>query len=333
MSPFASNVQFAYPELLFLLLLLPLVGWWYYRRTPRRYPTMQMSHVPTDVFSWRTGLRKALPVLRLLSMAALIIALARPQEAQREEQINAEGIDIVLAMDLSSSMLAQDFKPDRLQVSKQVAAEFVEKREYDRIGLVAFAGEAYTQVPLTIDHGILLEFLSKIEAGTLQDGTAIGMGLATAVNRLVDSEAKSKVVILLTDGVNNAGYIQPLTAAEIAEEYSVKVYTIGVGTTGDALTPVSRRSDGRYIFGLAKVEIDEALMRQLSEQTGGQYFRATSEESLQRIYAEIDQLEKTELEVNTIRRASEVFYPWVFLALLLVIVETLLRYTLLRTLP
>ena len=283
--------------------------------------------------SFRGRLRALLPLFRALAFASLVIALARPQETLKEEEIKAEGIDIALVMDLSSSMLAQDFKPDRLEVSKRVAGEFVDKRTFDRIGLAVFAGEAFTQCPLTTDHRVVKEFLASLKCGILEDGTAIGMGLATAVNRLKDSEAESKVVILLTDGVNNAGYVKPITAAEIAREFEVKVYTIGVGSTGDALTPVSRRSDGRYIFGLARVEIDEGLLTQIAEMTGGRYFRATSEEGLEQIYAEIDQLEKTEIEVTSIRRYSEEFRRFAFFGLLLLGLEILLRYTLLRTIP
>lgn len=285
------------------------------------------------VATFRGTLRKYLPVLRALAFAALVIALARPQLTLQEEEIKAEGIDIFLVMDLSSSMLAQDFKPDRLEVSKRVAADFVEKRLYDRIGLAVFSGEAFTQCPLTTDHKVLNEFLANLKCGLLEDGTAIGMGLATSVNRLKDSDSKSKVVILLTDGVNNAGYIKPITAAEIAREYDVKVYTIGVGSTGDALTPVSRRSDGKYIFGLARVEIDEDLLQQIASMTGGQYFRATTAESLEQIYADIDQLEKTEIEITSIKRYSEEFHHFAFWGLLFLVLEILLRYTVFRTIP
>lgn len=274
-----------------------------------------------------------LPLLRMITLVLLIIALARPQSVEKEEEITADGIDIMLVMDLSSSMLAQDFKPDRLEVSKRVASEFVSKREFDRVGLAVFAGEAFTQTPLTTDHRVVQEFLSNLDVGILEDGTAIGMGLATAINRLKDSDAKSKVIILLTDGDNNAGYIQPLTATEIAQEFNIKIYTIGVGTVGNALTPVSRRSDGRYIFGLTSVKIDESLLRQIAEMTGGQYFRATTAESLQDIYNEIDQLEKTEIEVTSIRRYSEEFYVFVFVGLLYILLEVILRYTVFRTIP
>ncbi len=335
MNIWPENINFVNPELLLLLLILPAMGFWYFMKYRRRYPTLRMptlEGVGAQV-SWRGRLRALLPVLRALSIAALVIALARPQEILKEEEIKAEGIDIFLVMDLSSSMLAQDFQPDRLEVSKRVASEFVDKRTHDRLGLAVFAGEAFAQCPLTTDHRVVKEFLGNLKCGILEDGTAIGMGLATAVNRLKDSPAESKVVILLTDGVNNAGYVKPLTAAEIAREFNVKVYTIGIGSTGDALTPVSRRSDGRYIFGLARVEIDEDLLRQIAEMTDGSYFRATSAESLERIYQQIDQLEKTEIEVTTIKRYSEEFHRFALFGLLFLVLELLLRYSVLRAIP
>jgi Ca-activated chloride channel homolog len=330
-----ENITFVHPQVLLLLALLPVFVFWYLRAYRKRYPAVQMPNLQSlqGTTSLRGKFRAVLPVMRGLAFVALVIALARPQEVLKEENITADGIDIFLVMDLSSSMLAQDFKPDRLEASKRVAAEFVEKREYDRIGLAVFAGEAFTQCPLTTDHRVVKEFLAGLQCGILEDGTAIGMGLATAVNRLKDSESKSKVVILLTDGVNNAGYIKPLTAAEIAREFEVKVYTIGVGSVGDALTPVSRRSDGRYIFGLARVEIDEQLLKEIAGMTGGRYFRATTAENLEEIYAEIDQLEKTEIEVTTVRRYSEEFHRFALWGLLLLVMEVILRYTVLRAIP
>ncbi len=330
-----QNINFVNPELLLLLLLIPIVGYLYHRRAERMHATLRFSSLEAlkGVQSWRTKFRPTLLVLRGLAFALLIVALARPQLTLKEERINADSIDIMMVMDLSSSMLAQDFEPDRLEVSKRLAIEFVEKRPYDRIGLTVFAGEAFTQCPLTTDHKVVKEFLANLQCGILEDGTAIGMGLATAVNRMKDSESKSKVAILLTDGVNNAGYVKPITAAEIASEFGIKTYTIGVGTTGDALTPVSRRSDGRYIFGLARVEIDEPLMEQIAEMTGGRYYRATSAESLEQIYDEIDQLEKTEVEITSIKRYSEEFYRFAFIALILLVLEFILRYTLFRTIP
>lgn len=330
-----NNIQFVNPEFFLLLLILPILAVWYYRRRSRYYATMRMPSLLSvqGIHSWRGWLRAALPLLRVVAFVSLVIAMARPQEVLKEEEVEAEGIDIIMALDLSSSMLAQDFKPNRLEVSKRVAAEFIDKRSYDRIGLTVFAGESYTQCPLTIDHNVLKNRLSELQCGILEDGTAIGMGLATAVKHLEKSEAKSKIVILLTDGVNNAGYINPAMAAQIAKKLDIKVYTIGVGSTGDALTPIQKRSDGKYIFGLARVEIDEALLREIAEQTDGEYFRATSVESLERIYSQIDQLEKSKVEVTVMKRYSEAFHPFVFWGLLLLVLEALLRYTVLRTIP
>lgn len=330
-----ANYTFLHPWFFLLLLLLPAMGWYYWRKrqtwnAPLTMPTLEAAK---GMKSWRAEARKRLPVLRALAFLLLVVALARPQRLLKQENIESEGIDIFLVLDLSSSMLAQDFRPDRLEVSKKVAIEFVNKRPYDRIGLAVFSGEAFTQCPLTSDHRILNDFIASLRCGVLEDGTAIGMGLATAVSRVKDSQAKSKVVILLTDGVNNAGYVKPLTAAEIAKEFGIKVYTIGVGREGEALSPVSRRSDGQYVFGLARVEIDEELLRQIATMTGGKYFRATTERSLEQIYSEIDRLEKTKLETTTIKRHSEEFHYFVCLALACLLVEAVLRYAVLRSLP
>ncbi len=328
-------MRWLHPWFLYLLLLLPVAAFWYWMRYRKRYPTFRLSSLQAirSGGSWRGRLQIVLPVFRGLAFAALILALARPQQPLQEEKVKGEGIDIVLSMDLSSSMLAMDFKPNRLEVSKRVAGDFVDKRTFDRIGLVVFAGEAYTQCPLTSDHRIVKEFLSKLECGRLEDGTAIGMGLATAVNRLKDTKAKSKVIILLTDGVNNTGYQSPQLAAKIAKEYSIKVYTIGIGVSGEAHTPVSRRSDGTYVFGLARVEMDEPLMREIAALTGGQYYRATSEQELEQIYAQIDELEKSEIEITSYKRYAELFRWFVACALGFVFLEFLLRYTVLRTIP
>lgn len=335
MFDFLENINFVNPLFLGLLLLIPAMGFWYFYQQNERFVNLKMPTLESvaGITSWRGTLRKYLPLLRALALAALVIALARPQKTLKEEDIKAEGIDIFLVMDLSSSMLAQDFKPDRLESSKMVAADFVDKRTHDRIGLSVFSGEAFTQCPLTTDHKVVKEFLAGLRCGLLEDGTAIGMGLATSVNRLKDSESKSKVVILLTDGVNNAGYIKPYTAAEIAREFGVKVYTIGIGSTGDALTPVSRRSDGKYIFGLSRVEIDEDLLREIAEMTGGKYFRAESAEALEQVYVDIDLLEKTEIEVTSIKRYSEEFHYFAAFGLFLIVLEFLLRYTIFRTIP
>jgi len=330
-----NNISFLHPQLLLILLLLPAIIWWYRKQYHQRYATLRMPSLKAieNSSSLRGQLRAVLPILRLLTFLLLVLALARPRKQFTEEKIKAEGIDIMLVMDLSSSMLAQDFNPNRLEACKRVARDFVEKRPHDRIGLSVFAGEAYTQCPLTTDHRIVKDFLSELTCGTLEDGTAIGMGLATAVNRLKESPGKSKVVILLTDGVNNSGYIQPVTAAEIAQEFAVKTYTIGVGTNGEAIAPINRRSDGQYLFGLSRVEIDEPLLTQIAEMTGGQYYRALSEEGLKEIYDEINQLEKTEIEVSIFKRYQELFPPLLMLAILCLVLEILLRYTFFRAIP
>jgi Ca-activated chloride channel family protein len=257
--------------------------------------------------------------------------MARPQLNLKEEKVKAEGIDIMMALDLSSSMLSKDFSPDRLEVSKMVAEEFVGKRQYDRIGLVVFAGEAFTQCPLTVDHNIVKDFLSDLKVGMVQDGTAIGMGLATAVNRLKDSDAKSKIIILLTDGVNNTGYINPITAAEIAKQYGIRVYTIGVGTMGSAMSPVNRGIDGEYYFAMSRVEIDTELLKKISEMTSGQYFRAIDRASLENIYAEIDRLEKTEIEVNVFKRYKDEYRPFLMMGLGLILLSFILQHTIFKT--
>ena len=330
-----DNVTFLHPFWLGLLVLIPLALWWRHRQRDRLWVSLGLPslHGLPGTMTWRTRLFPLVHVLKYAGLVGLIIAMARPQQTLKEEVVNAEGIDIFLVMDLSSSMLAKDFDPDRLEVSKRVAGEFVSKRPYDRIGLAVFAGESYTQCPLTTDHRVVRDFLSSLQCGVLQDGTAIGMGLAAGVNRLKDSDAASKVIILLTDGVNNAGYIRPMTAAEVAKEFGVRVYTIGVGTMGDALAPMSRRDDGRYIFGMARVEIDEKLLQEIADLTGGRYFRATSAESLEQIYAEIDQLEKTEMEVAVFNRYSEEYHRWLILGLALVAGAMLLRLTIFRVYP
>lgn len=329
------NIEFSSPYWLLLLAIIPLMLLYKYYSKRQEIEPMTFSTLESisGLYSWKEKAIKYLPILRYLALAALMLAMARPQQTLKEEVVKAEGIDIILAMDLSSSMLAKDFNPDRLTVSKEVAAKFVDKRVYDRIGLVVFAGDSFTQTPLTTDHNILKDFLANIECGMLDDGTAIGMGLATATNRLKNSKSKSKVIILLTDGVNNAGYIKPLTAAEIAEEYDMKIYTIGIGTTGAALTPVNRRNDGKFVFGMSKVNIDEKLLSEISKMTGGRYFRATDEAMLNSIYDEIDQLEKTEMEVNVFKRYKDIFRIPLMLAFGLLLLEFILRQTILRTLP
>lgn len=328
-------IEFANPEFLLLLLLLPVIAWWYRGRYRTHYAPITMSNIAMfkGQSSWRGKARALLPILRGLTFIFLVIALARPQRLLSEENVEADGIDIMLAIDLSSSMLAQDFEPDRLSVAKRVAADFVQKREFDRVGLVVFSGEAFTQCPLTTDHKVIQDFLDNLQSGLLQDGTAIGMGLATAVNRLKDSPAKSKTIILMTDGVNNSGYFKPEDAMALAQTLGIKVYTIGVGSTGEAMSPVGRRADGKYVFGLVPVEIDEALLQNIASTTGGKYYRATNNKELEQIYAEIDRLEKSRIDVTSIKRRSETFANWVLMALCLVALELLLRYTIFRTIP
>jgi Ca-activated chloride channel family protein len=319
-----------------MLLILPFLIWWRIFRKKNKAETAltisSLEYLP-NFFSIRTFLIPIIPWLRVLALLFFIIALARPQLTLKEEEVKAEGIDIMMSIDLSTSMLTRDFTPDRLSVTKSVASEFVEKRKYDRIGLTVFAEESFTQCPLTTDHRIVVDFLENLQCGLLNDGTAIGMGLATAVNRLKDSPSKSKVIILLTDGVNNSGYVTPLTAAEIAQEFGVKVYTIGVGSNNNALGPTSIRRDGTIMFGMTRGRIDEDLLRQIASMTGGQYFRASDEATLKSIYDQIDQLEKTEIEVNVFRRYSEEYRRFFIIGLGFLFFEVILRFSILRTIP
>ena len=330
-----ENITFLHPHWFVLLALIPLAVFWSRTRGKRGEARLGLPSLEgiASTRNWKTRIYPVLRILKYAGFASLVVAMARPQLTLNEEVVKAEGIDIFLVMDLSSSMLAKDFSPDRLEVSKRVAAEFVGKRPHDRIGLAVFAGESFTQCPLTTDHRVVIDFLSSLQCGVLQDGTAIGMGLAAGVNRLKDSDAESKVIILLTDGVNNAGYIRPLTAAEVAQEFGVKVYTIGVGTKGDALAPMSRRDDGRYVFGMARVEIDEELLGEIAKMTGGEYFRATSAESLERIYQQIDLLEKTEMDVSVFKRYSEEYHSWLLIGGGLLLLSVLLQWTILRVFP
>ncbi|MBK6610168.1 MAG: VWA domain-containing protein [Sphingobacteriales bacterium] len=331
-SAFAQTT-FVHPWFLLLLILLPFFWWWHYKRNKNRQTSLLLPTAKALLKQPKTWLLLTQPwlySLRLLAFACLAVAMARPQTVYTEHKVNAQGIDIIISTDVSSSMLARDFTPDRLQAAKIFAAEFIKKRPYDRIGLVVFSGESFTQCPLTTDHRLLQTLLGSIKSGAMADGTAIGMGLATAVDRLKDSEAKSKVVILLTDGVNNAGAIQPLTAASIAQALGIKVYTIGVGTKGMAPYPMPG------FFGMTLqqvlVEIDEALLQEIADKTNGKYFRATDNDALRRIYDQIDQLEKTKIEQTTITKHIEKFFGWVIIALVLLLVEFLLRKTLFRSL-
>ncbi len=321
-----ANYRLLYPWMLALLALLPFLIKFFRTYSNTNDKSVHFGYVTEGLgINWKNVVYKTLPFLQLFAFLLFVFALARPQRIWKEEKIKANAIDIFLAIDLSSSMLAQDFQPDRLSVSKEVAQRFVDKRKYDRLGLAVFAGESYTRCPLTTDHEVLKNFLKDLNVGKLDDGTAIGMGLSAAVNRLKSSISKSKIIILLTDGVNNSGYIDPLTAAQIAKEFNIKIYAVGVGSMGEALTPVTRRGDGQYVFAMARVEIDEKLMTQVSEMTGGKYFRATDETALQKIYDEIDKLEKTEVEVTRFTRYTEIFQYFAGAGLLLLLLHFLLR--------
>jgi Ca-activated chloride channel homolog len=330
-----KNITFAYPWCFWLLLLIPLMIYWYVKQGRRQQGALQVSSIQGLKglpVSWKARLRPTLLVLRLLAYAALVTALARPQTSNTSENIDSEGIDIVLGIDISGSMLAEDLQPNRLEAAKKVAADFVEKRISDRIGLVIFSGESFTQCPITTDHAVLINQIMQIKSGMLQDGTAIGMGLATSVDRLRSSKAKSKVIILLTDGVNNTGLVDPLTALEIAKAFKIRVYTIGVGTYGKAPFPMTM-PDGSIQMQMQDVQIDEPLMKKISSETGGKYFRATNTTGLAKVYTEIDDLEKTKVEITSYKHYAEHFFPLAILALACLLLEVVLRYTAFRSLP
>lgn len=329
-----KHITFAHPQYFFLLLLIPLLLFWQYRIKRKQQASMMVSSlagVGKLSGSWKINLRWLLPFFRLLSLLFLIIALARPQNSAVNETINSEGLDIVMSLDISGSMLAEDFKPNRIDAAKKVAQTFIENRPTDRIGLVIFSGESFTQCPLTTDQNVLKEQLKNVRSGLLEDGTAIGMGLATAVERLRNSTAKTKVIILLTDGVNNAGLIDPITALEIAKAYKIRVYTIGVGSQGSAPYPVKDQF-GRTTMQMMPVQIDEALMQKISRETGGKYYRATNNTSLSKVYDEIDRLEKTKIEINSFKRYAELYLPFALLGLGFLFLEILFRQTLFKSL-
>ena len=325
---------FANPTYLYLLLLLiPMIGWYIWKLCKSQASLQVSSSEAFDApgaTSWKVYLRHVPFILRMAAVAVLIIILA-PQSTNSWQNTSTEGIDIVLAMDISSSMLAQDLKPNRLEASKDVAASFINGRPNDNIGLVVFAAESFTQCPLTTDHTVLLNLFKDIQPGIIQDGTAIGLGLANAVSRIKDSQAKSKVIILLTDGVNNAGEIAPVTAAEIAKTFGIRVYSIGVGTQGMAPYPFQTAFGVQYQD--IPVEIDEATLKQVAATTGGQYFRATDNASLKEIYSEIDKMEKTKISVQQYSKKQEEYKNWALLLFALLLVEILLRNTLLRNIP
>lgn len=327
-------MTFKNPELFYLLLVILPMAAWYIFRQKRNTASIQVSST-ASVFrapkTIRHYLRHLIFVCQVIAIAFFVVVLARPQSSSNWENVTTEGIDIIISLDISSSMLARDFSPDRLEAAKNVAMEFISGREYDRMGLVVFAGEAFTQCPLTTDRAVLLNLFKDIQSGLIEDGTAIGNGLATAVSRLKDSEAVSRVVILLTDGENNRGEVAPMTAAEIAKTFGIRVYTVGVGTVGTAPYPVQTP------FGIElrdmEVKIDEDLLTQIASITGGQYFRATSNKKLEEIYREIDKLEKSKIDVQQYSRKSEEFLPFALLGALFLIAALFLRTTIFRSIP
>ena len=330
-----QQFEFVHPQLFWLLLLLPLVALWYVWKRKQQTAVLKISSVKgfKTGKNWLAKLRPLLFVLRTLALAAIIVAMARPRTVDESTRIKTtKGIDIVIAIDVSASMLARDLKPNRLEALKNVAARFINNRPNDRIGLVEYAGESFTKTPLTSDKSIVLSSLKDVKYNTvIEGGTAIGMGLATAVNRLKESVAKSKIIILMTDGENNSGFIDPKIASELAVEFGIKVYTIGLGTKGMALSPIGIRPDGSFQYGMQQVNIDEALLKEIAEVTTGQYFRATSATKLNEIYEEINKLEKTDIEEFKYKNYDEKYRPLIFLALGLLGLEWLLRYTVFRS--
>ncbi len=328
-----SGITFAEPLFLYLLIAIPAMIAFYVIKQQKTTASLRMPGLQpfeNSVKTFRHYLRHILFASRALAVTLLIIVLARPQTTDKFQDMSTEGIDIVLALDISGSMLARDFRPDRLEASKNVATEFISGRPYDRIGLVVFSGESFTQCPLTTDHAVLINLMREIQSGMIEDGTAIGNGLATAVNRIKDSEAKSKVIILLTDGVNNRGEIAPATAAGIAKTYGIRVYTIGVGTQGVAPYPVQTPYGMQYQD--MQVEIDEGILSDIAQTTGGKYFRATDNNKLIQVYNEIDKLEKSKIDVRQLSRKYEKYLFPALAAFCLLVIEVVMRNTIFRNL-
>ncbi len=328
-----NDIIFAQPLFFILFAIIPFLIFWKFTKGKKQSATMAVSTIKglAKSGSWKNSFYNIPFVLRILALSCIIIALARPQTRFDEQRSEGEGVDIILSIDVSGSMTAQDFTPNRMEAAKKVAEDFVDHRSTDRIGIVIFSGESFTQCPLTTDHYVLKSQIEQIRNGLLEDGTAIGSGLATSVDRLRSSKAKSKVVILLTDGINNGGLIDPATAKEIAKTFKVKVYTIGVGSDGYAATPVNTPMG--IVMQNEKVAIDEKLLKNIADETGGKYFRATDNKSLNSIYNEIDNLEKSKVEITTFHRSTERFYPFAFAAMAFLLLEILLRYTLFKKFP
>lgn len=340
MKEYLDKIEFLHPDFFYLLLLIPIFIVWYILRNKRRDPAMSystFSGLSQIKPSLRQQLRHILFVIRMLAFAMLVIALARPRSSERKEEVTTEGVDIVLTLDVSASMLAEDFRPNRIGAAKENAIDFIEKREHDRVGVVLFAAESFTLCPLTIDHKVANKMIDEIESGMINDnGTLLGVGLANAVARLKDSKAKSKVIILLTDGVDQRVpgklAITPLTAADIAKTYGIKVYTIGVGTRGKARYPF-KKPGGGIIYDYVDVEIDEEVLQKISAETGAKYYRATNNEALRNIYTEIDLLEKTKIEVSRLTRYKEEFHIFALSGVALFLLELLLGLTIFRKIP
>ncbi|NQU34792.1 MAG: VWA domain-containing protein [Bacteroidetes bacterium] len=326
--------NWANPEYLYILLVIPLLIVWYWFRNKKSTAELRFSGIQAFAGiapSPKTWLIHGLFVLRIFAISLIAIALARPQSISTKQNVHIEGIDIVMSIDVSGSMLARDFKPDRLEAAKEVAAEFIAKRPNDRVSLVIFSGEAFTQVPLTTDHQMITNIFSEVKSGMIEDGTAIGDGLATSVSRLQNSDAISKVIILITDGVNNSGSVDPISAAEMAHMFGIRVYTIGIGSMGTAPYPV------QTAFGIQmqqmQVQIDEELLEKIAGMTGGRYFRADNNKKLKEIYKEIDTLEKSKIDIQEFRKKHEAFVPFALLALVLFTLEIILRYIVFRRFP
>ncbi len=329
-------MNFANPHFLWLFLLYIPIILWYIRKHKTAEPSMKVSTLlPFDKLgsSWKAYLRHIMFGIRLLAVACIIIILCRPQTYDRWSTSETEGTDIVVALDVSTSMLARDFKPDRFEAAKDVASQFISGRESDNIGMVIFAGESFTLVPMTTDKTVLLNYIQDINMGMLEDGTAIGDGIATSINRIKNGKAKSKSIILLTDGSNNTGVVAPITAAEIAKEMGIKIYTIGIGSNGEALYPVGINYYGKMEYQKMPVVIDEGTLRTVASMTGGKYYRATSKNVLKDIFKDIDQLEKTQLDVKNYSHTEDDYMKWAVLLLVFVGIELIVRYTLLRHIP
>ncbi|MDQ6844234.1 MAG: VWA domain-containing protein [Bacteroidota bacterium] len=328
-----NDISFAQPLFFILFAIIPFLIFWKVSKGKKQMAALPLSTIKGLAVSgsWKNSFYNVPFILRLLAISCIIIALARPQTKFDEQQSEGEGVDIILCIDVSGSMTAQDFYPNRMEAAKKVAEDFVDHRTTDRIGIVIFSGESFTQCPLTTDHYVLKSQIEQIRNGLLEDGTAIGSGLATSVDRLRSSKAKSKVVILLTDGINNGGLIDPATAKEIAKTFKIKVYTIGVGSNGFAATPVNTPMG--IVMQNEKVAIDEDLLKNIASETGGKYFRATDNKSLENIYNEIDRLEKSKVEITTFHRSTEKFYPFVFAAMVFLLLEVLLKFTVFKKFP